>query len=83
MKCLLFNPFSGASGDMILASLIDLGADPEAVRGAVSAICGDKVVIKQQDVKRGGIAAKQAIVETSDHAKQTYPEVLSLLRNGK
>ncbi|OFV68718.1 MAG: protein containing DUF111 [Candidatus Syntrophoarchaeum caldarius] len=83
MKCLLFNPFSGASGDMILASLIDLGADPEAVRGAVSAICGDKVVIKIQDVKRGGIAAKQVIVETSDHAKRTYPEVLSLLRNGK
>lgn len=41
MRLLLFDPSSGASGDMIMASLLDLGADPDAVRKAVEAVgCG-------------------------------------------
>ncbi|MFQ6072405.1 MAG: nickel insertion protein, partial [Methanosarcinales archaeon] len=31
MKTLIFDPFSGASGDMILGSLIDLGADADLI----------------------------------------------------
>lgn len=41
MRLLLFDPTSGASGDMIMASLLDLGADPDTVRKAVEAVgCG-------------------------------------------
>ena len=31
MKILSIEPLSGAAGDMILASLIDLGADPQQI----------------------------------------------------
>ncbi|MDD4250491.1 MAG: DUF111 family protein, partial [Methanosarcina sp.] len=31
MKTLVFNPFSGAAGDMILACALDLGADRKTV----------------------------------------------------
>ncbi len=41
MRVLLFDPSSGASGDMIMACLLDLGADPNAVRAAVESVgCG-------------------------------------------
>ena len=38
MKVLLFDPSAGASGDMIMASLLDLGADLDAVRQAVESV---------------------------------------------
>ncbi|VUT27487.1 MAG: hypothetical protein SYNGOMJ08_00033 [Candidatus Syntrophoarchaeum sp. GoM_oil] len=82
MRCLLFDPFSGAAGDMILASLIDLGADLEKIRGAVGSVCGDRVEIKVSDVKRQGIAAKHLVVEVEDHENRSYPEIVSLLKDG-
>jgi uncharacterized protein (DUF111 family) len=36
MQALIFDPFSGASGDMIIASLVDLGADATVVRELMS-----------------------------------------------
>jgi Nickel insertion protein len=38
MKLLHFHPSAGASGDMIMASLLDLGADLHAVRQAVESV---------------------------------------------
>jgi uncharacterized protein (DUF111 family) len=38
MKVLLFHPSAGASGDMIMASLLHLGADLHAVRQAVESV---------------------------------------------
>ncbi|HUI39331.1 MAG TPA: nickel pincer cofactor biosynthesis protein LarC [Methanothrix sp.] len=38
MKALLFDPYSGASGDMIMGCLLDLGADANAVRVAVESV---------------------------------------------
>ncbi|ABK14910.1 MAG: nickel pincer cofactor biosynthesis protein LarC [Methanothrix sp.] len=38
MRALLFDPYCGASGDMILGALIDLGADLEYVRSAVESV---------------------------------------------
>lgn len=32
MKALVFNPFSGAAGDMILGCALDLGADRKAIK---------------------------------------------------
>jgi uncharacterized protein (TIGR00299 family) protein len=41
MKVLLLDPYSGASGDMIMGSLLDVGADSAAVREAVESVdCG-------------------------------------------
>ncbi|MEM0498394.1 MAG: nickel pincer cofactor biosynthesis protein LarC [Methanothrix sp.] len=38
MRALLFDPYCGASGDMILGALIDLGADIGSVRSAVESV---------------------------------------------
>lgn len=38
MRALLFDPYCGASGDMILGALIDLGAGLEYVRSAVESV---------------------------------------------
>lgn len=38
MRALLFDPYCGASGDMILGALVDLGADIESVRSAVESV---------------------------------------------
>ncbi|MDH7596369.1 MAG: nickel pincer cofactor biosynthesis protein LarC [Methanothrix sp.] len=41
MRALLFDPYCGASGDMILGALMDLGADGESIRSAVESVgCG-------------------------------------------
>ena len=82
MKCLLFDPFSGAAGDMILASLIDLGADLEKINDAVGSVCGDTVRIRVSDLKRQGIAAKRVIIEAKDHGRRNYPELVSLIEDG-
>ena len=37
MKALIFNPFSGASGDMILGCALDLGADRKAINELIEA----------------------------------------------
>ncbi|RJS70572.1 MAG: nickel pincer cofactor biosynthesis protein LarC [Candidatus Syntrophoarchaeum sp. WYZ-LMO15] len=79
MRSLLFDPFSGASGDMILASLIDLGVDLERVRDAVRAVCGDRVEIEVCDVRRHGIAAKQVVIKAESGGERRYPEIVSLI----
>ncbi|KXS36768.1 MULTISPECIES: nickel insertion protein [Methanohalophilus] len=38
MKILLFDPFSGAAGDMIIGSLISLGADGNKVKETLESI---------------------------------------------
>jgi len=38
MKALLLDPYAGASGDMILGCLLDLGADPMAVTAVVESV---------------------------------------------
>ncbi|HUI39571.1 MAG TPA: nickel pincer cofactor biosynthesis protein LarC [Methanothrix sp.] len=59
MKALLFDPYSGASGDMIIGCLLDLGADANAVREAVESV-GSKLEISNEE--RGHILTTRAIV---------------------
>ena len=59
MKVLLFDPCAGASGDMIMASLLDLGADPDAVRRAVESV-GCTLEVSRQE--KSHIMASQASV---------------------
>lgn len=59
MKALLFDPYSGAAGDMIMASLLDLGADANTVREAVESV-GCEFEFSRE--KRGQVQATRARV---------------------
>ena len=54
MRILVFDPFHGASGDMITAALLDCGADRERVVCAMRAVVAEPTV---EPVTRAGIRA--------------------------
>ncbi len=74
MKGILFDPFSGASGDMITAGLIDLGADSQKVRKAMeSAAC---VEVELSRTAKKGISAQAVNVVTKKEGSMTFGEIL-------
>jgi uncharacterized protein (TIGR00299 family) protein len=61
---LIIDPFSGTSGDMFLATLVDLGVPFEELRDTVLAIPAlAKVRVEKKTVTRGVFKATQIIVE--------------------
>jgi len=72
MNTLLFDPFNGAAGDMIIGSLLDLGADEGAVRAAMRSVVGEPTI---ERVDRSGIRAVRGRAHAPvDH--RTLDEVL-------
>jgi hypothetical protein len=61
-----FDPFSGASGDMIVGALIDAGAPVEGVRAEVLATGLVDVAIGVERCQRGGLAATRFLVTAPD-----------------
>jgi uncharacterized protein (TIGR00299 family) protein len=76
MKVLLFDPFAGASGDMTIGCLLDLGADPSDVRDAIESL-GCKLEISKEQKRH--ILATRATV-TSDKRYRSLEEAVSLLQ---
>lgn len=64
MRVLYFDGASGASGDMILGALLDLGLDLDALRAELASLPLEGYALRSESVRRAGIAATQAIVET-------------------
>jgi len=76
MKALIFDPGAGASGDMILGCLLDLGADRNLVREAVESV-GCRLEISRQE--RSHITVTRAIV-TADRRYHSLAEAVSILK---
>ena len=75
MKSLVFNPFSGASGDMILGCAIDLGADRKAVKELIEASI--PVSLDIREVRKKGIKALDVRINVPEkESVRTYPELL-------
>ena len=55
-KKLYLETGSGISGDMFVAAMIDLGADPEALERALNSIPADGFMVEISSVKKSGIA---------------------------
>ncbi|MDI3502271.1 MAG: pyridinium-3,5-bisthiocarboxylic acid mononucleotide nickel chelatase [Archaeoglobi archaeon] len=77
MKALVFDPFSGASGDMIVASLIDAGADRKRVLSAMESIEGVRVELRRV-VKRGISALRLDVICEESHSR-TLEDVIGEL----
>jgi hypothetical protein len=63
MKIAYFDCFSGASGDMILGSLIDAGLSARGLRGMLEKIRIPNVRLRVKGVLKRGISGTQVIVE--------------------
>jgi uncharacterized protein (TIGR00299 family) protein len=76
MRILLFDPFHGASGDMITAALLHLGADREAVLRAMASVVMEPLI---EEAERGGIRALQ-VRTRADTRPRTLEEVMGRLK---
>ncbi|NTU99652.1 MAG: nickel pincer cofactor biosynthesis protein LarC [Methanoregulaceae archaeon] len=77
MRLLVFDPFRGAAGDMITAALLQLGADREAVIGAMASVVG---VPEIQEVDRAGIRSL-ALKTRAGHTRRTMKEVAARVKS--
>ncbi|MBM3290109.1 MAG: LarC family nickel insertion protein, partial [Candidatus Hydrogenedentes bacterium] len=72
MKTLYFDCFSGASGDMIVGALLDLGVDFEKLRAALGSLDVSGYTVSAKKVKKKGVMATQFCVELDPNAKQPH-----------
>jgi TIGR00299 family protein len=78
MKTLIFDPFSGAAGDMILGSLIDLGADAGKVCTAIESAV--EVSVTVSPVSKKGIKSLDVRVQVPHRPhSRSYPELLEII----
>ncbi|MGB7001198.1 MAG: nickel pincer cofactor biosynthesis protein LarC [Halobacteriota archaeon] len=84
MKALVIEPFSGASGDMIIGSLLDLGADVSKISDAISAF---DLELELKEVRKCGIAAKKVEFASkrkdteSGRHEQSYKDIVHLIED--
>src|SRR5438445_4809499 len=82
MRTAHFDCFSGISGDMTLAALIDAGVDAEAIRAGIDSL-GLPVKLEIEKVRKGGFAATYVHVEAPEEQSHRFlPEVEEILNHG-
>lgn len=81
---LWLNPFTGLSGDMMLAALLDLGASADDIREAVASTGLSGWELRVSRVDAGGIVATRAEVEVvDDTTSRPAAELLELIRRAR
>jgi len=76
MRILVFDPFHGASGDMITAALLHLGADREAVLRAMASVVKEPLI---EEAERSGIRALRVITR-AEARPRSLEEVMGRIR---
>jgi pyridinium-3,5-bisthiocarboxylic acid mononucleotide nickel chelatase len=83
VRGLHFDCFSGISGDMTLAALIDVGVDAEAIRQGINSL-GLPIRLDVAKVRKGGFAATQVTIEApEEHTHRYLPDVEAILSRGQ
>ena len=81
MTNLIFDPFMGASGDMVIAALIDLGADSSYIKEVMESAA--PVTVNISRTSRGGIAATSVSVIPDTSTTRTYPDIVAGIRSSE
>ena len=71
-KTLYFDCFSGASGDMIVGALLDLGLPLDDLRQALGSLPVEHAIGAER-VLRAGVSATKFTVTGSGHSHETRP----------
>jgi uncharacterized protein (TIGR00299 family) protein len=79
MRIAYFDCFSGASGDMILGSLIDTGLSPQRLREELKKLRIPTVHLRAKKVLKAGISATQVMVEGKGE-KRSHRNLKEILR---
>ena len=79
MRIAYFDCFSGASGDMILGSLIDVGLSPRRLREELKKLRISTIDLKAKKGLRAGLAATRVIVEGKNE-KRSHRNLKEILR---
>ena len=82
MKTAYFDCFSGASGDMILGALVDVGMPVEALVEALKTLPADGWKIEARTERRQGIAGTRVEVKTEaePHTHRRLNDILQLIK---
>lgn len=79
-KILFLEPFSGISGDMMIAALLDLGLDFEELRAKLSLLPLHGYQLAYQKCTRSGIQATKFDVQTGHaHAHRTFSDIREMI----
>jgi len=82
MKSAHFDCFSGISGDMTVAALIDVGVDVAAIRQGIDSL-GLPIHLYAEKVRKGGFAATAVRIEAKDEKSHRHlPQVEAILKRG-
>jgi hypothetical protein len=76
-----FDCFAGAAGDMIVAALLDAGADFDRLRAELAKLDLGGYELRVESVQRGGIAGTQFHVDVADehHPERKLADILPLI----
>ena len=78
------DPCSGASGDMFLGALVDLGYPMPALRRAVASLGVEGIVLSRRRVTRGGISAVRLAVRCApNQPHRGRREIRAILRRSR
>jgi uncharacterized protein (TIGR00299 family) protein len=72
MKIAYFDCFAGASGDMILGSLVDAGLDPDLLNIELSKLRLSCFTLSFKPVQKRGIAGTQAVIDMDPYLLQPH-----------
>jgi uncharacterized protein (TIGR00299 family) protein len=61
---------AGVAGDMLLAALLDAGADPGRVRGAITSLGVPGLGLRTETARRGGLACLRAVITGPSEASR-------------
>ncbi len=80
MRTLIFDPFSGISGDMTLAALLDLGLPLEWLRAFARELRLGEIEVDAERVQRQGIACMRLLLRLPhEHAHRHLAEVVRII----